>query len=173
MRPGTDVAAYVNRIQRPGLPVDLAQQAGSETSFILINGVIAGLALVLILIAIAGVFNTVLLNTREQLRDIAILKAVGMGPRGVVGMVVVSIALLGVIAGAIGIPLGLVLHRNILSFMGKIASGTNIPPSFFDPISHAAYPLLLLSGVFIAVIGAWLPAQWAASSGVSDVLSRE
>ena len=57
--------------------------------------------------------------------------------------------------------------------MGKIASGTNIPPSFFDPISHIMYPLLLLSGAFIAVIGAWLPAQWAASSGVSDVLSRE
>ena len=173
VRPGTDVATYVNRVQRPSLPVNLARQAGSETSFILINGVIAGLALVLILIATAGVFNTVLLNTREQLRDIAILKAVGMDPRSVVGMVVTSVALLGVIAGAIGIPVGLVLHRNILSFMGKIASGTNIPPSFFDPISHIMYPLLLLSGAFIAVIGAWLPAQWAASSGVSDVLSRE
>jgi putative ABC transport system permease protein len=173
VRPGTDLAAYVKRVQRPSLPVNPARQAGSETSFILINGVIAGLALVLILIATAGVFNTVLLNTREQLRDIAILKAVGMDPRSVVGMVVTSVALLGVIAGAIGIPVGLVLLRNILSFMGKIASGTNIPPSFFDPISHIMYPLLLLSGAFIAVIGAWLPAQWAASSGVSDVLSRE
>lgn len=173
VRPGTDVATYVNRIRSPGLPVDFAQQASSESSFILINGVIAGLALVLIVIAIAGVFNTVLLNTREQLHDIAILKAVGMGPRSVVGMVAVSVALLGVVAGAIGIPVGLVLHRNILSFMGKIASGTNIPPSFFDPISHAVYPLLLLSGAFIAIIGAWLPAQWAASSGVSEVLGRE
>jgi putative ABC transport system permease protein len=173
VRSGSDLAAYVKRVQRPSLPVNLARQAGSETSFILINGVIAGLALVLILIATAGVFNTVLLNTREQLRDIAILKAVGMDPRSVVGMVVTSVALLGVIAGGIGIPVGLVLHRNILSFMGKIASGTNIPPSFFDPISHIMYPLLLLSGAFIAVIGAWLPAQWAASSGVSDVLSRE
>jgi len=62
VRPGTDVATYVNRVQRPSLPVNLARQAGSETSFILINGVIAGLALVLILIATAGVFNTVLLT---------------------------------------------------------------------------------------------------------------
>jgi putative ABC transport system permease protein len=125
------------------------------------------------LIAIAGVFNTVLLNTREQLRDIAILKAVGMGPRSVVGMVVASIALLGLVAGGIGIPVGLLLHRQILIFMGKIASGTNIPPSFFDPMSHAMYPVLLLSGVIIAALGAWLPAQWAASSGVSEVLGRE
>jgi hypothetical protein len=40
-------------------------------------------------------------------------------------------------------------------------------------MSHALYPVLLLSGVAIAVLGAWLPAQWAASSGVSGVLSRE
>lgn len=173
VRAGTDLGTYVDRIQRPGLPVNLAERASAETSFILINGVIAGLALVLLLIAVAGVFNTVLLNTREQLRDIAVLKAVGMGPRSVVGMVVVSVALLGAVAGGIGIPVGLLLHRNILTFMGRIASGTNIPPSFFDPMNHALYPLLLLSGVVIAVFGAWLPARWAAFNGVSDVLSRE
>jgi putative ABC transport system permease protein len=173
VRPGTDVAQYVNRIRSPSLPVDFARSASSESSFILINGVIAGLALVLTLIAIAGVFNTVLLNTREQLRDIAILKAVGMSPHSVVGMVVASIGLLGLLAGGIGIPVGLLLHRQILTFMGKIASGTNIPPSFFDPMSHVMYPVLLLSGVIIAVLGAWLPAQWAASSGVSEVLGRE
>jgi putative ABC transport system permease protein len=173
VRSGANVAQYVNRIQRPSLPVDFARSSNSESSFLLINGVIAGLALVLTLIAVAGVFNTVLLNTKEQMRDIAILKSVGMGPYSVVGMVLSSIALLGLVAGGIGIPVGLLLHRQILTFMGKIASGTNIPPSFFYPMSHALYPVLLLSGVAIAVLGAWLPAQWAASSGVSEVLGRE
>jgi putative ABC transport system permease protein len=173
LRSGTSVAAYVNRVQRPGLPVQPARAAGDESSFLLINGVIAGLALVLTLIAVAGVFNTVLLNTREQTRDIAILKAVGMGPSKVVGMVLASVALLGLIAGAIGIPGGLLLHRQILTFMGQVATGTRIPSSFFDPMSHALYPVLLLSGVAIALLGAWLPAQWAASSGVTEVLGRE
>ena len=171
--PGTSVIDYVNRIQRPGLPVEFARSAGSESSFQLIDGVIAGLALVLTLIAIAGVFNTVLLNTREGLRDLAILKAVGMGPRAVVGMVLFAIALLGLAAGVIGIPVGLLLHRQILTFMGRIASDTRIPPAFFDPVNHGLYPILLLCGVAIAIMGAWLPAQWAGSSRVTDVLGRE
>ncbi len=173
VRPGTDLAAYVNRIRRPSLEVDLARQAGSESSFLLINGVIAALAIVLTSIAIAGVFNTVLMNTREQQRDIAILKAVGMGPYAVMGMVVTSVAFVGVIGGLAGIPVGLELHRRILTFMGKIASDTNIPPGFFDPMNRLLIPLLVLCGVMIALAGAWLPAQWAASKSVSDILSRE
>jgi putative ABC transport system permease protein len=173
VRPGADVGAYVRRIRQPGLPVDFARSAGSETSFTLLNGVIAGLALVLTAIALAGVFNTVLLNAREGIRDIAILKALGMGPRAVIAMVVTSVAFLGIMAGTVGIPIGSLLHRQILTFMGNIASGTNIPASFFDPLNHSWFPVLVLSGVAIAGLGAWLPAQWAARSPVSEVLSRE
>jgi putative ABC transport system permease protein len=57
--------------------------------------------------------------------------------------------------------------------MGQAASGTRIPPAFFDLINHAELPLLALAGVVIAAIGAWLPAQWAASSGVAEVLQAE
>jgi peptidoglycan/LPS O-acetylase OafA/YrhL len=37
----------------------------------------------------------------------------------------------------------------------------------------AALPLLALAGVAIAALGAWVPAQWAASSGVAEVLQAE
>jgi putative ABC transport system permease protein len=128
---------------------------------------------VLTAIAVAGVFNTVVLTTREKVRDVAILKAVGMAPGQIVAMVVASVALLGLVAGGLGIPVGLVLHREILQSMGQIATGTAIPPSFFDLISHAVLPLLALAGVAIAAVGAWVPAQWAASSGVAEVLQAE
>jgi putative ABC transport system permease protein len=88
-------------------------------------------------------------------------------------MVIASVALLGLIAGGIGVPLGLELHRQILLFMGQIASGTGIPPAFFDLINHAVLPLLALSGMAVAAVGAWVPAQWAASSGVAEVLQAE
>src|SRR5205807_8134728 len=119
------------------ISVDTTQRSGNNTDFILLNGVIAGLALVLTAIAVAGVFNTVILSTREKVRDVAILKAVGMAPTQVVSMVVASVAVLGLVAGALGIPVGLALHREILQSMGQIATGTAIPPSFFDLINHA------------------------------------
>jgi putative ABC transport system permease protein len=106
-------------------------------------------------------------------RDLAILKAVGMAPAQVVSMVIASVALLGLVAGGLGVPVGLLLHRAIIQFMGQIAVGTAIPPAFFDLISHAILPLLALSGVAVAALGAWLPAQWAASGGVAEVLQSE
>lgn len=180
VRPGVNPQAYANILMQSsgtpgpdGLDVWTVASSTADTDFILLNGVIAGLALILTAIAVAGVFNTVLLSTREKVRDVAVLKALGMAPAQVVAMVVASVAVLGLVAGALGIPIGLLLHRQIIQFMGQAASGTGIPPAFFDLINHALLPLLALAGVAIAALGAWLPARWAASSGVTEVLQTE
>jgi putative ABC transport system permease protein len=87
--------------------------------------------------------------------------------------VVASVAVLGIVAGALGIPVGHELHRQILTFMGQVASGTALPPPFFDLIDHRVLALLALTGVLVAALGAWVPAQWAARSGVAEVLQSE
>ena len=176
LKPGTNPDRYVQAIQQQsGGSVDpsTVQRSSDDTSFILLNTVIGGLASILIVVAVAGVFNTVVLSTREKTRDIAILKAVGMEPRQVVTMVLSSVAFLGLIAGFLGIPAGIVLHRQVLQFMGQVASGTAIPPAFFDLINHAELPLLAITGVAVAAVGAWLPARWAAANRVAAVLQAE
>jgi putative ABC transport system permease protein len=175
LKPGANPNRYVEQIYQSPLGLDprTAQSSSDDTTFILLNGVIFGLAVILTAIAVAGVFNTVVLNTREKTRDVAILKAVGMAPRQVVTMVVASVAVLGIVAGALGIPVGHELHRQILTFMGQVASGTALPPPFFDLIDHRELALLALTGVLVAALGAWVPAQWAARSGVAEVLQSE
>ncbi|HLJ67776.1 MAG TPA: FtsX-like permease family protein [Chloroflexota bacterium] len=181
VRSGVDPQTYAYQLaqasagtgQINALDVRTVEHSSSNTTFILFNTVIGGLAVVLISIAVAGVFNTVVLTTREKVRDVAILKAIGMAPAQVVAMVITSVAVLGVVAGALGIPAGYLLHREIIQFMGQVASDTAIPPSFFDLIDHRIYPLLALAGVAIAAVGAWIPAQWAASSRVAEVLQSE
>jgi putative ABC transport system permease protein len=175
LRSGTDPARYAAAIESagPGLSARINRENGIDTAFILINSVLAGLALVLALIAAAGVFNTVVLNIREKARDIAILKAIGMTPRQVVTMVLASMAVLGILGAVVGIPVGIVLHRNILTLMGQIATSTGIPDAFFRVFG----PTLLLSlaavGIVIAMLGALLPAQWAARARVTEVLQTE
>jgi putative ABC transport system permease protein len=178
IRNGIDARAYLGSlVQRlggqGGINADIVEGSSEDSSFLLLDGVIAALALVLIAIAVTGVFNTVILTTREKVRDVAILKAVGMAPHQVVSMVLTSVVLLGLVAGVLGIPLGLLLHAQVISLMAHAASGSNIPPSFFDLINHTELPLLALAGVLIAALGAWMPAQWAASSGVAEVLQTE
>lgn len=94
--PPDTVAARVSQRLAPNGPnafgIDI--RGGGDSSFVLLNGVIAGLALILISIALAGVFNTVLLTTREKAHDVAVLKAVGMAPPQVVAMMVTFLTFL-------------------------------------------------------------------------------
>ena len=175
LRPGSDPSNYAAAIESagPGLSARINRENGVDTAFLLINSVLAGLALILALIAAAGVFNTVVLNTREKTRDIAILKAVGMTPRQVVAMVLASMIVLGVLGALVGIPAGIALHRNILIVMGQIATSTGIPDRFFQVFGANLLVLTAVAGICIAMLGAMLPAQWAARSGVTEVLQTE
>jgi len=65
----------------------------------MIDGVLFAIAAVIALIAVAGVFNTLLLNTRERVRDTATLKALGMSPRQLIGMVAASAGFLALLGG--------------------------------------------------------------------------
>ncbi|HKW72938.1 MAG TPA: FtsX-like permease family protein [Candidatus Dormibacteraeota bacterium] len=175
LRPGTDVVAYARSIEAPGngISTRLNRENGVDTAFLLINSVLAGLALVLGLIAVSGVFNTVVLNTREKARDFAILKAVGMTPRQVVSMVLASVAMLGILGAAVGIPSGIALHRYIVTVMGQIATSTGVPDVFFHVFDGSLLASLAAAGIVIAMLGALLPAQWAARSRITEVLQAE
>ena len=175
LRPGTDAVAYASALEAggPGITARLNRENGVDAAFILINGVLAGLALVLGLIAASGVFNTVVLNTREKARDIAILKAVGMTPMQVTTMVLAAVAVLGVLGAAAGIPAGIVLHRYIVTVMGQIATSTGIPDQFFAVFDLRLLATLVAAAVGIAVVGASVPSRWAARSRITEVLQAE
>ena len=175
LKPGTDALAYASAIENgsSGLSAQLNRETGVDRAFLLINSVLLGLAIVLASIAASGVFNTVVLNTREKARDFAILKAVGMMPRQVIAMVLASVAVLGLIGAGIGIPAGIALHHDIVTVMGQIATSTGIPAVFFQVFGLPLVALLAGAGVAIAMLGALLPARWAAFHRIAEVLQAE
>ena len=90
------------------------------------------MGIVLTAMSLGGVFNTVLLETRQRTREMAVLKTLGLTPERVVTMVVSSVVPLALLAGVIGVPLGLLAQRAVLSYMGEIAVKTRIPPASLD-----------------------------------------
>ncbi|MEU9256419.1 ABC transporter permease [Streptomyces sp. NPDC048270] len=123
----------------------------------------------LTLVASLGVFNTVLLNTRERRRDLGMLKSIGMTPRQVVVMTVTSVAGLGVAGGLLGIPLGMLAHRLVVDNVGVV----EFPESMKDVWQAPQLAAMLLAGVAIAVLGALLPARSAARMTIASVLHTE
>ncbi len=174
LQPGSDVKAYVQRVA--AVEPDLIDVQANNTSIIapvkIIDSVLLAIAAVLVLIGIGGVFNTVLLNTRERLHDTATLKAVGMSPRQVVVMVTASAALLALVAGVMAMPVGLFLHH-VLNDVISTSAGNDTPPSVygvFNPVELVAIPLL---GLAVAVLAALIPGRWAARTNVVEVLHSE
>ncbi|MFD8614241.1 FtsX-like permease family protein [Streptomyces sp. NPDC059631] len=119
-----------------------------------------------------GVFNSVVLDTRERVHDLGVCRAVGMTPRQTVSLVLASVALTGTAGGLLGVPAGYVLHGLVMPVMGH-AVGTAMPPSVLDVYSPARLLLPGLGGVVLALLGALVPAVRAAGTGTADALRAE
>ena len=100
-------------------------------------------------------------------------RVVGLTPAQVVAMVLASIVPIGIVAGLVGVLLGLVAQRAVLSYMGEVAAKTGIPPAIFDVFSPAMFVVLGLAGLAIGAAGAYLPAQRAARARIAPVLQAE
>jgi putative ABC transport system permease protein len=128
---------------------------------------------VLVAMSIGGVFNTVLLETRQRAREMAVLKAIGLTPAQVVTTVIATIVPVGLVAGAIGVPIGLIAQHVVLDYMGQVAAKTRVPGEVFDVFP----PMLLLGlgllGLVIGALGAFVPAQRAARSRIAPILQAE
>ncbi len=146
---------------------------GIDEGFLLFLSVITFMGIVLVAISLGGVFDTVLLETRQRTRELAILKALGLSPRQVIVLVVSSVLPVGLIAGLLGVPLGLVFQRAALAYMGQVAAGTRVPERTFDVLVPATMVGLALTGLAIATIGALVPARRAAQARIAPVLQAE
>jgi len=138
----------------------------------LMLGLIGTLTLLLALVAGLGVLNTVVLHTRERAHDLGVFKAVGMTPRQAIAMVVCWVAGTGLVAGVIAVPAGMVLHHYVLPVMAS-AANLGLPASFLAVYGGWELAALALAGVVIAVVGALLPAGWAARTSTAVALHAE
>lgn len=171
---GTDPAAYAGRLNKAGASTGMFAEAAAPdlADRAVFSGLFLLFSLVICTAAALGVLNGVLLGARERARDLGVLKAVGMPPRRVVLMMVTSMAALGVAGGAVGVPLGVLVHHGVVVLTGNlIGSGMAAPW-----IHVYGWPLLLLPacvGPAVAVLGAWPPAARAAAVRTATVLRSE
>jgi putative ABC transport system permease protein len=175
LQPGSDVDAYVGRVAaaQPDL-LDVNRASADAISVTqTISAVLLALAGLMIVIAVAGIFNTLLLNSRERVRDTATLKAIGMSPRQVMLMVAASVAPLAVIADAIAIPAGIGLDRALFVILGTAAGGNDIPAAVYEVLPAWELVAVPLAAVAIAVAAALIPGRWAARTNVVTALHAE
>ncbi len=123
---------------------------------------------VLVLVALANLVTTLSLGIRERQGDLAVFKALGATPRQMLHAISSVAGLLTAIAVVIGIPLGLVLFRELL-----VASNPSDGP---DIMTWPAWPAILagVAGIgLLAMAASTLPARRAAAVKPMEVLRAE
>ncbi|GAA4464053.1 ABC transporter permease [Phytohabitans houttuyneae] len=175
VRSGTDTGAYVQGLSAALEPLGAQADRIShepDEMIIIVNTLTGLLSLMLMVVAGLGVMNTVVLETRERVHDLGVHKALGMGPRQVTAMVIASVVVTGLVGGALGTALGVLLQRTVITEMAS-SVGFRLPDAVLDVYSPVALLVFGLAGLLIAVVGALMPAGWAAKTRVAVALRTE
>jgi putative ABC transport system permease protein len=175
LKHGSNVGAWVTRLAeaQPDL-LDVRVNSSSQQSAIQAgNLVLYAIAAVLVLIAAASIFNTMLLNTRERVRDTATLKALGMSPRQVMAMVAAAAGFLALIGGLVGVPVGVQMSRALFDVVVGSFGGADIPSAAYGSFASWELIAIPMAGIAVAIAAALIPARWAATTNVAEALRAE
>ena len=138
---------------------DLMQQAFSMFDVL---GILA------VMVAALGVLNTLSMSVVERTREIGMLRSMGMTRFQVVKMILAEAGLMGIIGGLLGLGLGLLLTKILLSAMGAM-SGYSL--EFIVPTK--ALWMSIVVALVTSQLAALLPAIRAANTPMLSAIHYE
>ena len=132
-------------------------------------GMMRGLELVAIIVAVLGVINTQTANILDRLREIGVLRAVGMRRRQTRGMLVVEAAMVAVCGALAGNLLGVAGGVIVLDHINLAQTGWHFAYQF--PVRASLETSL--SVVLASAIAGWLAGRRAAALPLTEALGYE
>jgi putative ABC transport system permease protein len=128
-------------------------------------GLLDALALVAVLVAALGIVNTLGMGVMERVREIGILRAIGMTRRQVSRMVVVEAGVLGGVGIVLGVLVGLAVGAVLLQFTGGFYPAIALP--------WTTIGLVAALGSALSVVAAYYPARLASRVSIVRAVTFE
>jgi putative ABC transport system permease protein len=166
------------------VPAAFMEQVESILSMVQIF--LTGIASIALLVAGLGIMNIMTVSVMERTREIGILKAIGAKSRTVLTMFLTEAALIGLLGGAIGIPLGYGLAQVMGQFLFRfsaqftprgrsIITGTESHPlTVVTPILSLEWAVgAIVFAIGVSVVFGWYPARKAAKLNPVEALRYE
>ena len=110
-------------------------------------------------VAFVGILGAMLALQLERAREFATLRALGMTPGQVGGMVTVQTGVMGVLSGAAAIPLGVIMAWVLIKVINRRAFGWQIDMSVAPGILVSALAFATLASLLAGLYPAWRAAQ--------------
>jgi putative ABC transport system permease protein len=168
LRPSiTAVAATAWLLHASGGRLDVVQAVNPADSLGIVRPLLAGLFIVLALIALTSLLTASAVALRDHLRDVGALRAMGMTPRQVMSSLVARTTVLALVGTAAGMVCGTVLTPKLIDVAGQaygIGAGLGSSPSASATLAAGGVVLV------IAVAAAIVPARRAAEMPIAATL---
>ena len=135
--------------------------------------ILGSFGIIALLVALLGMFNTLTISLLERIKEVALMKILGMNKKDIRSLFLIEALALGITGSLIGILWGIVIGKianSILVYFAVRAGG--------DPVSVFYYPFSLFAGIILVsvafgfVTGIY-PAKRASQVNALDVLRYE
>jgi putative ABC transport system permease protein len=134
-----------------------------------IFSLVRALELVALIVAVLGIINAQLANVLDRVREIGVLRALGMLRKQVSRMIVIEAVLVGVVGTLAGILLGAALGYVLLNHINLVQTGWHFPYH----LSWGAIVEVCCLTVPAAALAGLYPARAASRLVVTDALEYE
>ena len=165
LRPGISPdAATAWLLGASGSRLDVVQAVNPAASLGIVRPMLAGLFVVLALIALTSLLTASAVGLRDHLRDVGALRAMGMTPRQVMSSLVTRTTVLALVGTAVGMVCGTGLTPHLINVAGQaygVGAGLGSSPSAGATL--AAGGAVLIAAAAAAVI----PARRAAEMPIA------
>jgi len=161
---GADMAAFENKLY--DLPdVQVVSMAQVKTTIMSLVGsakvIVFAIAFIAVIIAMAGVINTILMSVMERYSEIGILKSMGAMPLDIFRMIWAETAILCSLGGLCGIVLSLLTAKAaeaaVRHFLPFTPNGNLIAVN--PNIAASAFGLIFVGGLLSGIYPAWRAAR--------------
>jgi putative ABC transport system permease protein len=142
-------------------PIEKVQGAVAE-ALARVFSVFDALAIVAVIVAALGIVNTLTMGVVERIREIGVLRAIGMSRRQVMRMVVVEATILGIVGVILGSVAGVAAGALLLELGGGLGAPGGLP---WLPIGIAT-----ALGLVLPALAALYPARLASRISIVESL---
>lgn len=127
-------------------------------------------------VVVVSVTNTMMLSVMERIRELGIMRAIGIRSGGIANMLLVEGALLGVV----GAVLGVATATAMIEFSNRVLGGIKMPPppgssrafALILPVNPTVDAVIVVTAVLVAALATLPPAIKAARLNVSNAINH-